>query len=266
MEAQKHLFDIIKTYIPDQHRLAGMMEDLLGLGRDSVYRRIRGETELSFSELQKLCSHFNLSLDEILNFQSEQGALFQYTSVNMADQSSYINYIERLSKTLTLLQTAEDKELLFTAQDVPFYHFLNHTELMFFKLYVWYDVINPNKVSFHEFCDRLDKTTILPIYERMFCAYRQIPSKEIWTTQTLDTILRLLEYYMETGAFDGRETVLSLLSQLSGLLDTIQGYTKTGYKDAKTQTPFSLYVCSVDLENNFMLTRRGDLRICTIKL
>jgi hypothetical protein len=266
MEAQKHLFDKIKALIPDQYRLADMMEELLGISQDSAYRRIRGETKLSFPHLRQLCDRFDLSVDEILNFKAGQGATFQYTSVNMADQPSYISYIERLSKTLTLLQTAEDRELFFTAQDIPFYHFLNHTELLFFKLYVWFDATNPNRISFREFCDRMDRTAILPVYDRMLRAYRQIPSKEIWTNQTLDTILRLLDYYTETGAFDDKETVLSLLSQLSDLLDTIEGYTKTGYKDAQTQTPFLLYICSVDLENNFMLTRRGDQRTCTIKL
>jgi uncharacterized protein with HEPN domain len=240
---------------------------LLTVSSDSAYRRIRGEKDLTLPELQTLCRHFHLSMDEMLGGDSGvREALFQYTSVNMADQPSYIRYIERLSNTLDVLTTVNDRELFFTAQDIPFYHFLNHTELLFFKLYVWHETVTSEKVSFRAFCDQLDKKAIIPIYDRMMHSYMQVPSKEIWTNQTVDTILRLLDYYMEVGAFDGKETVLRLLSQLSDLLDRVEACAKKGHKGDKQQTPFLLYVCSVDLENNFMLTRRGDQRVCTVKL
>ncbi|GHU62216.1 hypothetical protein FACS1894123_02790 [Bacteroidia bacterium] len=186
--------------------------------------------------------------------------------VDIADQDSYIHYIERLAKSLTVLQNIEDRELFFTAQDIPFYHFLDCTDLLFFKLYVWNDVQNKEHFPFKDFCDRLDKTRILPIYKQMSQAYLSIPSKEIWTNQTVDTILRLLDFYVEMGAFDSKETVLLLLNQLSRLLDTIHTYAENGCKGQTEKTPFDLYLCSVDLENNFMLTRRGDRLACTIKL
>jgi hypothetical protein len=267
MDAQKRLFEIVKNNIPEQYRLVEVVRELLDLSPDSAYRRIRGEKELSLSELQKLCKKFNLSMDAILNYNSTQSILFQYTSVNMADPESYIRYIERLSHSLIGLLTVEDKELFFTAQDIPFYHFLNHTELLFFKLYVWYDTLNKKHLSFKDFCEKLDKDRILPVYRQMFQAYMQIPSREIWTNQTVDTTLRLLDFYIETGIFNTKETVFLLLSQLSQLLDTVHEYVKDGYKDGeKRKIFFNLYVCSVDFENNFMLTRRENHLACTVKL
>jgi hypothetical protein len=267
MDAQKRLFDTVKSLISESQRLADVVGEVLDVGTDSAYRRIRGGKELTFSEVQKLCRHFHLSMDELAKHESPgQNAIFQYTSVNMADQPSYIRYIERLLKTLSVLKSVEDREMFFTAQDIPFYHFLNYTELLFFKLYVWHDIVNPERISFREFCDRLDRKNILPIYEQMHQAYMQIPSKEIWTNQTVDTILRLLDFYVETGAFDSRETVFHLLDQLSQLLDAVNACAVNGHKGDARQTPFSIYVCSVDLENNFMLTRRGNRWVCSIKL
>jgi plasmid maintenance system antidote protein VapI len=267
MSAQKHLFEIIKSRIPEQYRLTDVIEELLGVSSDSAYRRIRGEKELSFTELRKLCQHFGLSMDEILNFKTGQSVLFRFTTVNMTEQTSYIHYIERLSDTLALFRSSEDSELLFTAQDIPFYHFLNHTELMFFKLYAWHDTVSKERISFRTFCDRLDRDAIIPIYKQMHQSWLQIPSKEIWTPQTIDTVLRLLDYYVETGAFDSRDTVFLLLAQLSDLLETVVNvHAKDGYKNREKQTPFSMYICSVDMENSYMLTRRGEQKICTLKL
>ena len=55
---QKRLFEIVKSKISVQLRLVDVIEDLLGVGSDSAYRRIRGETELTFSEIQKICAQF----------------------------------------------------------------------------------------------------------------------------------------------------------------------------------------------------------------
>ncbi|MDR1225750.1 MAG: hypothetical protein LBK47_02480 [Prevotellaceae bacterium] len=272
MNVQKHLFDIIKSLIPEQYRLVDVVEDLLKISQDSAYRRIRGEKELTLSEVQKLCRHYHLSMDEILNNEAKQGSaaeqdvLFQYMPIDAANQPDCIRYLERLSEPLTALSAVEDTEMFFTAQDIPFYHFLNHTELLYFKLYVWYDIATQSRISFREFCNRLDTTNIRPVYDRMYQAYLKIPSKEIWTNQTVDATLRSLDFYMEIGAFDNKEVAICLLNQLSKLLDTVNDHTQKGYKDNEKQIPFSMYICSVDMENNFMLTRHGNQCTCTIKL
>ncbi len=266
METQKRLFEIIKSKISEQFRLADVIEDLLGISLDSAYRRIRGEKELTLSELQKICTHFSLSMDEILNYQSNRGALFQYAAVDLTNQESYINYIKRLSDSLSGLRSAPEKELFFTAQDIPFYHFLKYPDLLFFKLYAWHDTISKTHISYGNFCEKLDREVIIPMYEQMANSYLCIPSKEIWTNQTIDTILRLLDYYIEIGAFATKDMVLLLLNQLLQLLETINKYAEEGYKGGERKTPYTMYICSVDLENNFMLARRGDQLICNIKL
>ncbi|MDR0748596.1 MAG: helix-turn-helix transcriptional regulator [Tannerellaceae bacterium] len=268
MNLQRKLFDIIKSRTLEQYRMSIELEEVLGVSQDAVYRRMRGDTELSLTEVSKLCKHYNLSVDKILSEEAEsvntQNGSFIYMPVNMTCQPSYINYIERLSKTLSALTSVKDKEMFFTAQDIPFYHFLNQTDLLFFKLYVWADIINKEKVLYKEFCSKLDKKAILSIYEDMYRAYMRIPSKEIWTEQTIDTILRLLMYYAEMNAFEDKQIIHDLLNQLSDIIDSVSRFARNGFKGQ--DTPFSMYICSVDLENNFMLTRRGDKWTCTIKL
>ena len=266
MEEQKLLFEIIKSKTSEQFRLADIIEELLEISTDSAYRRIRGEKELSFSELKKICNKFNISIDELFNHQSNQGASFHYSPVNLSNQKSYIDYMKRLLNVLNNLKSVFEKEIYFTAQDIPFYHFLKYPELTFFKLFAWNDTLSRKPISFCEFCNNLDKKQILPIYEQIYNSYLLIQSKEIWTAQSIDSTLRLIEYYFDTGAFESKETVLHLLNQLNDLLCTVKGFADDDFKGGERKTPFSLYVCSVDLENNFMLTKRGDNLSCNIKL
>ena len=266
MEGQKWLFEIVKAKISDNDKLVNVIKELLEVSTDSAYRRIRGEKELNFSELQKICRKFNLSMDNILNSKSKQNALFHYSAVDFSDTESYIIYMLRLLDRFTTLKSASNKEILYTGQDIPFYHFLEYPELYFLKLYAWNNTINSKPISFNSFCNTLEKDRIISIYEKIHNAYMTIPSKEIWTNQTIDTILKLMEHYYETGAFENKEIALLLLTQLTNLIDTVKNYADVGYKESDSKTQFSMYICSVDLENNYMLTRSENNIICYLKL
>ena len=69
MNLQQQFFDQLKEKIPTHLSLIEELSSLLNISDDSVYRRIRGDKELSFSEMQKLSGHFNISLDAIFSLQ-----------------------------------------------------------------------------------------------------------------------------------------------------------------------------------------------------
>jgi hypothetical protein len=45
--------------------------DLLNISNDSAYRRIRGEKPIALEEMQKLATHFKISLDQFLHLNSD---------------------------------------------------------------------------------------------------------------------------------------------------------------------------------------------------
>jgi hypothetical protein len=139
--------------------------------------------------------------------------------------------------------------------------------------------MNKNFVSYEHFCSTLPQDRIRAICEQLYNATMSIPTKEIWTDYSMDTILRLLEYYYEIGAFDSKDTVLRLFDQLFGLLDTLQQYTNDGYKGGElfgdthgstmltnhgstmltnhqTKSPALVYYCSVNVENFFFVVEK----------
>ena len=127
-----------------------MIAELLNLGSDAVYRRIRGEKELSLSETTKICTHFQISMDEILNHKSN-GITFRYSTLDFVnDPRHYHRYIDQFAKNIELSAKAEDKEILFTAEDIPVFHFMPYPELIFFKLYAAVDDIGPSSVHFQD--------------------------------------------------------------------------------------------------------------------
>jgi len=152
MEDQIRLFEIVKSIIPNNLTLIDEMEDLLGLSKESTYRRVRGEKILSFAEWKKICEKYHLSIDEIINSKSEKGSLFQYKPVNISDIESYVACLKRLFNFMDVVASSPlEKRLVFSALNIPFYHFCKYPELAFFKLFIWNDTQNTNSISFISF-------------------------------------------------------------------------------------------------------------------
>jgi hypothetical protein len=171
-----------------------------------------------------------------------------------------------LQNRLHELRSVPDKEMMFTAHDIPFYHFFPYPELAIFRIYAWHHTSDCNIESFCRFLNSSANDKIVSLYDKIHSDYIHIPVKEVWTKQTIDTTLRLLEYYCDTDAFAVKDVLLVLTDQLSRLIETVKQYASDGYKEGEDKTPFALYVCSVDVENSFMMLRNGESWTCTMKL
>jgi hypothetical protein len=261
---QTALFESIKLLNPSKGKLAEVIGTLLGVKPDAAYRRIRGETPLSLRELGLICDAFNLSMDEFLNRKMKQNVLFRFHSIS--NETGYINDVLRFSDELHSVRLADEKEIVFVAHDIPFYHFYKFPELAIFRIYAWHQAQKCNVEPFSRFCSSSDNTAIMAAYEKILLDYTHIPTTEVWTTQTADTTLRLLEYYIDIGAFDERDTALQLVDQLVSLMEMVKRYTSDGYMENVYKTPFLLYACSVNVENNLMLFRKGADWKCSMKL
>ncbi len=267
MEAQKRIFTIAKNKLSPQFRLADVIAELLNIGTDSAYRRLRGEKELTIRELQKICSHFSISMDEIWN-QRSSGITFRYSSLDIVSNSTnYYNYMVQFTQAIEHLAKSQSKEILFTAEDIPIFHFMPYPELIFFKLYAWYQTICNLPISYDKFVEELEeKDKLLDCYKKIMDGYNHIPSTEIWTYNTIDPVLRLLEYYYDLDRFEDKEIPKLLCTQLLEMIETVSLWTEIKKKGPKSISDFNLYLSPVNPENSFMISKCNGTATATIKL
>ena len=75
-ELQQQIFQAIKRKLQKEESVAEEMASLLGISTDSAYRRMRGEKTITFEELYKIATNYNISLDQLMNI-NNGGILFQ---------------------------------------------------------------------------------------------------------------------------------------------------------------------------------------------
>ncbi len=264
-DTQAILISLLKDRIPPQQSLVDVISDLLNISQDAAYRRLRGEKRLDIDELNMLCKTFNISLDSIFAVKS-QGTIFNYTTLDIRDQSNYLAYMQRFSKSVEMVKQGKEKEIIFSATDVPVFHFMPFKELTIFKLFAWNNTAYNHKEQFETFLSNIDQSNFFPCYDKIFSDYTAIPSSEIWTINTIDPIVRLLDFYYDIGSFEKEETYKLLCSQLGQMVENIRQWVEKGYKGQGRQNTFKFYISETDLENSFGLFRRDNNITCVIKL
>ena len=258
-ELQKLLFQQIKNKIPANISFAEEIAQVLNISTDSAYRRIRGEKTVSFEELQRLCIKFQLSLDQMLHTNSN--ATMFFGSWVDSEGFDFSKYLKDWADNLERINSAGNKMLYYDAKDIPLFHHYQFDQLSKFKFFFWMRTI----LSYKEFLkiqfedigsiDQLHETGM-----RIIKIYNEIPSAEIWTFETINSTLRQIEYYKESGIFRKKESVHILYDQVESLVDHIKDQASHGEKYLIGQKPsgtvsnYRLFFNEVSTGHNTVLT------------
>jgi hypothetical protein len=258
IQLQQSLFKHIKANLPSHLSLVDEVAELLNISNDSAYRRIRGEKPISFEEIQKLCKTYQLSLDQMMNIETKN-TIFMGNWID-ANGFDFEQYLKGMLLQVQSINSAGQKNILYEAKDFPPFHYFNFPDLAAFKYFFWMKTIlsSPEcaNMSFedHEFGKTLYKTGL-----EIIRVYNQIPSTEIWSIETINTTIRQIEYYRETGCFRKKENIDLLYDQLGQMLDHVKKEATLGEKLLLKQKPlgnknFELYCNEVYLGHNTIIT------------
>lgn len=91
-EIQIQFFQHVKNLLPPYKSLVDEVSDLLEISNDSAYRRIRGEKFIDLEEIKKIGQHFNVSLDQIFNLQTN--AIVFHGKLNSFTKDSFDDWFE----------------------------------------------------------------------------------------------------------------------------------------------------------------------------
>jgi hypothetical protein len=101
--------------------------------------------------------------------------------------------------------------------------------------------------------------------KKILDAYNKTPSAEIWTFETINSTLRQIEYYKESGIFRNKESVHVLYDQVEKLIDHIKEQASIGKKFMIGEVPdnssadYSLYFNEVSTGHNTVLSETDGI-------
>lgn len=267
---QQLLFKKIKEQLSEHLSLADALSELLGLSADSVYRRIRGEKPVDLNELQTICKHYKLSLDALLQLDSE-AVLFQAPGVSNGN-IPFEKHMQGMLEQFKYFNRFKKREILYLAKDAPFWYFYLFPAMASFKTFFWSRTINNEpglqREQFSletypaEECRRIG-TLLLQEHNKM-------DSTELWNLESIHSSINQVAYYRDAGIFREQKDLVAVVDDFIQMLDHLQKQAERGNtfmpgdSDVKPAGNLHFYVNELILGNNTILLNLDGQHISMI--
>ncbi len=265
-DIQITFLNLIKKSMPDNLSLADEIADILDISKDSAYRRLRGETTLSLSEIQKLSVRFGVSIDTLLNTSSDSVS-FQYRSIDNVTYT-FEDYLTSILDNLRTINKFEVAEMIFLAKDVPPFHHFQFPILGEFKCFFWLKtILNHPKYADFSYARGIVPKEYINLGLRTWDEYIKTPSVEVWSFETINITLRQIEFYYDCGLYDNKEDALILADEVEKLLRHIKAEAAVGKKfyygdeESGIDGTFQMYSNEVNIADTTIFFKMGETKI-----
>lgn len=255
---QSSFLEEVRKKLPPNVSLADDLAEILNISRDSAYRRIRGETVLSLDEVKKLCNHYTISLDNLLSHSSESVA-FRHWAVNNSD-FTFDKWLNAILGNLTMISDFPEKQLFYSAKDLPVFNYFNFPELSAFKMFFWMkSVLRYPQFQNVKFDTGLVSKEYLALGKKIWDRYMDIPSTELWSEEASNVTLKQIEFCYDSGGFSNVEMARKLCDDYQQMIHRIREWAVAGVKN-ETGSSFSLYKNEILIGDNILLFKTGKTR------
>ena len=255
----------IEDIIPANTSLVSELCDVLNISQDSAYRRLRGSTQLTISEISALCRHYRISFD-VFDDLDINNVTFSFLNIDH-DFSSFEVYLQTMINDLGLIRNSKNKKITYACEDIPIFYNYKYPSLGSFKIFYWMEAILNNSLlennKFHK--DSIPQN-LKELGSKIFDLYIDVPSVEIWTDTTYLSVIKQIEFFWESGKFESPQDVIDILDDLKQLLKDIQLQAKLGKKlfsessESGQRAEYELYVSEIEIGNNCVLVDLGNTK------
>lgn len=254
----------LKENLPPNVGMAEEIADILEISTDSAYRRIRGETDLSIDEVYKLTKRYNISVDSIFSSLGDT-VTFTYTKLT-DDADNFEKYLNRIYNHVKAIGSFTDKKITYIAEEVPLFYSFFSDKLTQFKLFYWQrSVLNVPLYQGKKFEFGLIPQHQVDLAMSAFNEYKAIPSVEVWTNETILTVLKQVEFYVDSGVFTNKNDALEIVEEIKKMAQYIEKCAETGRKEISSSNEnLLIYNSEVVLGTNCIYINTGPAKFAYI--
>jgi plasmid maintenance system antidote protein VapI len=227
--------------------------EVLDINYDAAYRRIKNKTMLSLNEAVKLASHFNVSLDDLLNKTLHERKLIVKDSVEMNTINEIEIYFKTFVKNVQQLKDRKNIHIIYSAKDLPIFYFARDPLFAKFKIYTMLYLFNKehsrNNIHFNSFMIpvSLEKTM-----KEFGDIYYEFDITEIWNDGILDATINQILFFNEIKLLS-YNTAIKLCEKLKNIIIHIEKDSFSGIRSNQSKSKLNIYNSTLLLLNNNVL-------------
>jgi len=234
--------------IPENIKPIEFLTELLNIGKESAYRRMRSEIPFTFEEITKLALELDFSVDEIIGKNKEERIFLDLqTNSTATHEESFVATIHEYYKYCELISNAQTKEVLVVLNRISLASIIGYDAL--FKLYYYNWKHQTYNISLN---DPYSETVIPPEINAIRQQFKRLKPTfynvhYIIDRDVFQSIVREIQYYYNRKLITDEEVGI-LKDELLQVLRNVENIMQTGCNDSGAS--MSYYLSLLDIETN----------------
>ncbi|MBP9689353.1 MAG: hypothetical protein KBE91_07065 [Bacteroidia bacterium] len=251
-EIQQAFLARVKSTLPQHVSFVNELSELLNTSNDSAYRRLRGETLLGIDEIAIICQHFKVPFET--QTQNETATVsFNYFKLD-GKETNFKHWLNTMTLNVKQIAATPQGNILYAADDIPIWHHFNDEELTAFKLFYWLkNIVNDPQYAGKKYNSNLVDSELLHMAKEMLISYNQCQSTEIWSEDTINSTIKQVEYFWESGYFESKEQALTICDCLLTEIEQLKLKAEAGSKTLNENQNFKLFMSEIMIGNNSII-------------
>lgn len=258
----EYLVEELRYRIPNSSELINSLGELLFLGKEAIYRRMRGEVQFSLEEASIISEKMGISLDGFSGI-SDLKRPFIFKISNFAEpQEKDYRMIGEVVDFLEKIKNMPDTEIGTAAKIIPDALHLNHQYITRFFLFKWmYQYDNADSVK--RFEEVKATYRVLEILNKMRDLLPYIKkSYYIFDKKIFENLVDDIKYFNTIGLID-YDSIQLLKKDILACLDEIELLAAKGMNSVGNRT--EIYLSNINFEAGFAYIKSGNYKLSTIR-
>ena len=263
-EMVNELIGVMRERIPKGSNLANSLMEILCMGKEAIYRRLRGEVAFTFEEVSLISQHLGISLDKIVGRRMLNDTMFDLNLLHTGDPiESYYEILVRYAKLFDLLRDDPTASVATASNLIPFTFYSPYECLSKFRLGRW--IYHHGKMKPPASLSDLQVPDKVPqMHWKLSASIRQLSHTSfIWDYNIFRSIVKEIRYFAGLDLLSA-EDVRNMKKELGLLLSELEAVTTTG--EFSKGHSLAVYLSDINFEATYTYVEKGDFQACLFRV
>jgi len=263
-----NLISATKKKLPAGTNIAHFLMDILCIGKEAVYRRLRGDVPFTFAEAALISNKLGVSLDDLIGKDKRSFAVFEIPPVMPSDVLDC--YYANLGNYINLFDTirangGQSLELTTSANVIPLSISLKYETISKFRIFKWmYQLGKLGRSGETAFNNTVIPEKILSRQHELITNSLVVDSVcYILDSNVFEYFYNDIKYFIDVNLLSA-EDILALRVELMEMLDELEDVSVTG--KLKIGIDCQIYTSNVNFDSTYCYLVSGDLLMSFIRI
>lgn len=263
-ELHQNFLNVIKSAIPQGDNLATTLADILCLGKEAIYRRLRGDVPFSFSEVSAISRSLNISLDNVIGTSVPSAAIFHIDKNDYLypDDQHYASFLD-CTKGFSIIASDPVSKIGYSGNSFPHTVIMRYEEILKFSTFKWMYQQKPL-----DLVEPYDKIEIEDKLMNLHSKYGNLLMKIKNSVYILDNmvfsyLINDIKYFYSARLIS-KEVVQKLKKELITLLEELEDILTKG--KFNTGNKVQIYISSLNIPTSFTYVESTTFYFTTVQV